>query len=547
MPTAIQPAGLAICLILLMVSHLHADEPARPNIILILADDMGYSDIGCFGGEIQTPNLDALAAQGTRMTQFYNAARCCPTRASLLTGLYPHQAGVGLMMADRKLPGYRGELNDKCVTLAEALGAGGYRTAMAGKWHLCHANIGNKAKVNHQSDEPFWKDKNGWPRQRGFQSFYGTIIGVEDYFDPFTLCRDNEVIASAPPKDFYYTDAISDEAVAQVRAGGTKPLFLYVAYTAPHWPLHAPEQDIKKYAGVYDIGWGKLREQRRRKLAELGIIKADTPLPPPEPEAKTWDDSPDHAWEARRMGVYAAQIDRIDQGIGRIMRALDEAGQADNTIVMFLSDNGGCAENVEESWFDIPTGTRDGRKVIVGNRADITPGGQESFQSYGPSWAMASNTPFRRYKHFVHEGGISTPFIVRWPGKIAAGRLEPEPAHVTDVMPTLLHAAQADYPAGKTPMQGNSLLGQLLQTGRFSQREFGWEHEGNRAFRRGDFKIVAERGQPWDLFNVAADRTESTNLAEQQPWVLVDLVKAYDEWAKRVGVEPWEIVNAKKP
>jgi arylsulfatase len=512
----------------------------RPNIVLILADDMGYSDAGCFGGEIRTPNIDSIAAQGVRMTQFYNAARCCPTRASLLTGLYPHQTGVGHMMGNRNLPGYEGQLNSRCVTLAEALAAAGYRTAMSGKWHVCRANV-RKAMVNHASTQPFWQDKSAWPRQRGFQSFYGTIIGVADYYDPFALVRDNEPIYDAPPKEFYYTDAITDEAVKQIRAGGARgaqPLFLYVAYTAPHWPLHAREEDIKKYADVYKDGWDKLRETRRRRMIELGLIDENTPLPPREPEAKAWQDSPNHEWEARRMGVYAAQIDRMDQGIGRILAALDETKQADDTIVVFLSDNGGCAENVQPDWFDIPTKTRDGRPIAVGNSPAVMPGAQETFQSYGPSWAMASNTPFRRYKHFVHEGGIATPLVMRWPGKIPAGSVDRAPRHVIDFMPTFLEAAGATYPADKPPPEGTSLLVDK------PTRTLCWEHEGNRAIRRDNWKLVAEHGKPWELYDLATDRTEIKNLATERADLVTELSAEYERWAKRTNVLGWEQVRA---
>ena len=520
-----------------------ANADTRPNIVLILADDLGYSDVGCFGGEIETPNIDRLAREGVRMTQFYNAARCCPTRASLLTGLYPHQAGVGHMMGNRGLPGYQGQLNDRCVTIAEALGSAGYRTAMAGKWHVCRATV-RKPMVNHASTQPFWQDKSAWPRQRGFQHFYGTIIGVVDFYDPFALVRENEPIYDPPPKDFYYTDAITDEAVKQIKLGARekKPSFLYVAYTAPHWPLHAREEDIKKYPNAYKDGWDKLRDARRQRMIDMKLIDENTPLPPREPEATAWDDSPDKEWEARRMAVYAAQVDRMDQGIGRILAAVDATKQGDNTIVVFLSDNGGCAENVQPDWFDIPTKTRDGRPIAVGNDPKVTPGGQESFQSYGPSWAMASNTPFRRYKHYVYEGGISTPFVMRWPGKVIAGSVDRTPRHVIDLMPTFLAAGEATYPPDKPQPEGMNLLQRSRRTG----RTLGWEHEGNRAVRRGDFKLVAEHGKPWELYDLSKDRTESNNLAGERQDIVRELSAEYDAWAKRTNVLPWDEVQEQK-
>jgi arylsulfatase len=513
----------------------------RPNIVLILADDMGYSDVGCFGGEIKTPNIDRIAAEGVRMTQFYNGARCCPTRAALLTGLYPQQAGIGHMMGNRGLPGYQGQLNDQCVTLAEVLSASGYRTAMAGKWHVCRATV-RKPMVNHASTQPFWVDKSAWPRQRGFGSYYGTIIGVVDFYDPFSLVRDNEPIYDPPPKDFYYTDAITDEAVKQIRAGADEktPFFLYVAHTAPHWPLHALEADITKYENVYKDGWDKLRETRLARMIEMGLVDANTKLPPREPEAKAWADAPNKEWEARRMAVYAAQIDRMDQGIGKILAALDETKQADNTIVIFLSDNGGCAEEVQPDWFDIPTKTRDGRAIAVGNNdPSVMPGPRESFLSYGPAWAMASNTPFRRYKHYVHEGGISTPMVMRWPGKIPVGSIDRTPRHVIDLLPTFAAAAEASYPADKPRPQGVHLL-------RMPQRTLGWEHEGNRAFRRGDMKLVAEHRKPWELYDLSTDRTESKNLAGERADVVRELSAEYDAWAQRTNVLPWDHVQKRR-
>ena len=531
-------AGVVLILATTSTRAPAAAAAQRPNIVLILADDMGYSDVGCFGGEIATLNIDRIAAQGVRMTQFYNNARCCPTRAALLTGLYPHQAGVGHMMGNRGLPGYEGQLNDQCVTLAEVLSAAGYRTAMAGKWHVCRATV-RKPMVNHASTQPFWVDKSAWPRQRGFQSYYGTIIGVNDFYDPFSLVRDNEPIYDPPPSDFYYTDAITDEAVKQIRAGekDDKPFFLYVAHTAPHWPLHALEADLRKYQDAYKDGWERLRETRLKRMIETGIVPPDTTLPTREPESEAWVDAPNKAWEARRMAVYAAQIDRMDQGIGKILAALDETKQADNTLLIFLSDNGGCAENVQRDWFDIPTKTRDGRAISVGNDdPNVEAGPQESFLSYGPSWAMASNTPFRRYKHYVHEGGISTPFAMRWPGKIDPGTIDRTPRHVIDFMPTFLEAAGATYPAGKQKPRGVSLLAN-------PDRTLGWEHEGNRAFRRGDMKIVAEHGKPWELYDLSTDRTESKDLAAERPELVRELSAAYDEWAKRTNVLPWDEVQ----
>src|SRR6185312_1165342 len=362
-------ALFSICCLPSQLRAADAKPAPRPNIVLIMADDMGYSDLGCYGSEIHTPNIDHLASQGVRWTQFYNCGRCCPTRASLLTGLYSHQAGVGQMIEDRGSPAYRGELNDQCVTLAEALRLAGYRCDMVGKWHVVHIRITGKEQVNHHNNDPFWFNKDNWPANRGFQSYYGTIIGVDDYFDPFTLTEGLTPIESAPPKGFYYTDAIADHAVGRIESDATanQPFFLYVAFTAPHWPLQAPPEDIEKYKDAYKEGWDKLHLTRHAKEVELGIVDPKCQLPPREPEARAWDAAPDHEWHARRMAVYAAQIDRLDQGVGRILKAIDDANIAENTLVIFLSDNGGCQEEVQPSWFDVCSATRDGRPVRVGD------------------------------------------------------------------------------------------------------------------------------------------------------------------------------------
>ncbi|UCD58014.1 MAG: sulfatase-like hydrolase/transferase, partial [Candidatus Hydrogenedentota bacterium] len=313
-------------------------KPLRPNIIIIMSDDMGYSDIGCYGSEISTPTLDALAADGLRFTRFYNTARCCPTRASLLTGLYPHQAGVGHMMADRGQDGYRGDLNRNCVTIAEVLKSAGYSTYACGKWHVTKKT---------RAEGP--QDKYNWPLQRGFERFYGTIHGAGSFWDPSTLVRDNTLIT--PPSDreyqpdepYYYTDAISDNAARFIRRHSrSKPFFMYVAYTAAHWPMHARPRDIAKYKGKYDAGYEPVRKARFEKMKELGVIKAEAKLSPPP---ASWGDIKDKKWEAACMEVYAAMIDSIDQGISRIVEALKDKGIFDNTLVFFLQDNGGCAES----------------------------------------------------------------------------------------------------------------------------------------------------------------------------------------------------------
>ena len=510
-------------------------DAAQPNIVLIMADDMGFSDLGCYGSEILTPNLDRLADRGLRFTQFYNTARCCPTRASLLTGLYPHQAGVGHMMSDWRKPGYRGNLGKDCVTLAEVLGSGGYRTMICGKWHVTrHTGPGDP--------------KHNWPLARGFEGFYGTLAGAGSYFDPVSLTRGNQQVRP-PEGEYYYTDAISDHAVEYIAesASSDRPFFLYVAYTAPHWPLHARAEDVARYKGKYAMGWDELRQGRHQRMIRKGIVRAKWPLVPRDGRVKPWLEVPFRQWHQRRMEVYAAQIDNMDRGIGRILEKLKQVGKEENTLVVFLADNGGCAEEIGSRWTGtgIPGKTRAGRAVLVGNNPRVMPGPEDTYQSYGVPWANASNTPFRRYKHWVHEGGIATPLIVRWPAVIkSGGRLAHQVGHVVDVMPTCLEAANIAYPTHHhghkiIPCQGESLmpifLGETRQRG-----PIFWEHEGNRAVRDGKWKLVSKFPGKWELYDIQADRTETNNLAEEFPAIADYMANLYKTWADRSNVEPWD-------
>jgi arylsulfatase A-like enzyme len=509
----------------------------RPNIILIMADDMGFSDLGCYGSEIATPNLDRLAARGIRFTHMSNNARCCPTRASLLTGLYPHQTGIGHMTTDQNQPGYRGDLNRECVTIAEALRPAGYRTLMSGKWHVT------------LNDEAHKTDKHNWPLQRGFDRYFGTIIGAGSYFDPIMLTRDNEPIR-AEAKGFYYTDAITDNALKFIdeSAGKDQPFFLYTAYTSPHWPLHALPEDIRKYEDRYKGGWDALRQERHRRMIEMGIVDKRWPLTPRDPRVPAWAAEPNKEWQARRMAVYAAQIDRMDQGIGRILRALDERKVADNTLVLFLADNGGCAEEILPSWKQdfIPSLTRDGRRPVQrGNDPKVMPGPEETYQSYGIPWANASNTPFRLYKHWIHEGGISTPLIARWPNGIKQpGSITHQAGHIIDIMATCVDVAGTSYPASYggqkiKPLEGQSLAPILRGEERKPYTNF-WEHEGNRAVRQGKWKLVSRFPDTWELYDLEADRTEMNNLAGANPSLVKELSSLWDAWARRSNVRPWE-------
>jgi arylsulfatase A-like enzyme len=554
----------AICL--LWPSLLIAAE--KPNIVVIMSDDMGYSDLGCYGGEINTPNLDGLAKEGLRFTQFYNTGRCCPTRASLLTGLYPHQAGVGHMMSDYGLPEYQGQLNQKCLTLAEGVKTAGYRTYMIGKWHV--------TPYKGKRTDP---DRSNWPLQRGFDRFFGTIHGAGSFFDPNSLTRDNTHITPdndpeyKPDGTWYYTDAISDNTVRYIKDHAKdnpdKPFLAYVAFTAAHWPMHALPEDIAKYDGQYDGGYTPTRAARVAKLKKLGLLSADWDL---TPQAGDWDAVKEKEWESACMEVYAAMIDNMDQGIGRIVRALRETDQLDNTLILFLQDNGGCAEGFgrgkvtgplkrpdqptlppmgkdELQTNMVPPQSRDGYPLRRGD--GVMPGPPETEIGYGRNWANVSNTPFREYKHWVHEGGISTPLIAHWPKgmRIAKsphitrspeGALYHQPSHLIDIMATCLDLAGAPYPQEKIPVEGTTLKPAF--TGSALQRDepIFWEHEGNRAVRDGQWKLVAKGVKgPWELYDMAKDRTEMHNLVATKPELTARMAKQYDQWAKERGVVPF--------
>ncbi|HOC56135.1 MAG TPA: arylsulfatase [Verrucomicrobiota bacterium] len=501
-------------------SAVAATAGPRPNIAVILVDDMGFSDLGCYGSEIPTPNLDKLAARGLRFTQFYNTGRCCPTRASLLTGLYPHQAGVGHMVTDRKQPGYRGNLNDRCVTIAEVLRGAGYRTAMAGKWH-----------VTRYTEPTVEAEKANWPRQRGFDHYFGVIKGTANYFRPDSLARENEHI-QPPPDGFYTTDAFVDNAIKFIDDGDkSKPFFLYLAFNAPHFPLMAPAEEIAKFRGKYRVGWDKLRERRHARQIELGIVDKAWPMAPRPPEVNPWEsltpaqqDRFDHI-----MAIYAAVVTRMDAAVGRFVEGLRQRRALDNTLILFLSDNGGNAE----------TGP-DGRYV------GQNPGSEDSNVFCGQSWATLLNTPFRRYKHYNHEGGISTPLIAHWPARISSGgQLRAQPGHLVDIMATCVDVAGATYPKqfqGKAiqPMEGRSLLPAFENQLIIQRDALFWEHEGNAAVRVADWKLVRMgRNSPWELYDLKADRTEQHDLAAAQPERVKELAARWDAWAERAQVKPY--------
>ena len=532
---------------------------SRPNVIIVMADDMGWSDIGCYGSEIETPNLDRLAKNGLRFTQFYNTGRCCPTRASLLTGTYPHQAGIGHMMNDTGLPGYKGDLGTDVQTIAEVLKPAKYSTYLSGKWHVT-------PKVTPGSSQ------HNWPRQRGFDRFYGTIHGAGSFFDPNSLTRGNTLISPYADKEyepevFYYTDAINDHATRFINEHkGDDPFFLYVAHTAPHWPMHALPEDMEKYKGRYDDGWEVIRQARYQRQLEMGLIDPKWKLSPRDAEA--WKDAKNKEWEIRLMEAYAAMVDRLDQGLGKVIGALEKRKMLDNTLIMFIADNGGCAEGMgrkegiqykdsdpeilkpmkaTDLQMDmIPKRTRDG--VVMKQGTEVMTGGADTYHGYGKAWANVSNTPFREYKHWVHEGGISTPLVAHWPKGISAklrGKFEHQPAHLIDLMATCVDLAKADYPKevkGQkiVPMQGVSLKPTF--SGKAIKREdpIYWEHEGNRAIRIGKWKLVAKGANgAWELYDLDADRSELNDLSEKHPQRAKEMADQWEAWAIEAKAKPW--------
>lgn len=521
----------------------------KPNIIVILVDDMGYSDIGCYGGEIKTPHLDRLAANGARFTQFYNTSRCCPTRASLLTGLYSHQAGVGLMTGHTNRPGYKGRLMpDRCATIAQVLKSTGYSTYMIGKWHL-------GIRPGEQ------------PLDWGFDRFYGCLEGALSYFhpgDPSAYPGDKTGIRHITldrkrvelDKNFYATDRFTDYAINFLKEHHQKneenPFFLYLAYNAPHWPLQALPEDIAKYEDTYQLGWDEIRRQRYRRQTDFGLIDPKTVKLTKRFEgipAKThwreygggqvpaWNDLSDAQKRdlAKRMAVYAAMVDRVDQGIGRLLDTLRETKSLEDTVIFFLADNGGALGGT-------PTGfNRFECKDLVKYGTD------QSFISYGTGWANASNTPYRMVKCFVHEGGIATPLIVHWPRglKVEKGSFVRTPGHLVDIMTTCVDLANAKYPKTRgehtlIPMEGTSLL-PLLQDrpGDYQSHEsLFWEHTDNKAVRHEKWKLVSIEKGKWELYDMDKDRSETNNVASEHPEIVSELSGMYKDWANRAMVSP---------
>jgi arylsulfatase A-like enzyme len=500
----------------------------RPNIIIILADDMGYSDIGCWGSETQTPNLDAMAKGGLRMTQFYNASRCCPTRASLLTGLYQHQAGVGDMVNTRAESAYQGYLNQNCVTIAEALKLGGYNTYMAGKWHVGQA-------PEH------------WPVKRGFDHHFGLIDGASSYFNPTMPYRPKQKLTIAlddkeftPGSNWYSTDEYGKYAVKYIEDNQKtkKPFFLYMAFTSPHWPVQALPEDIAKYKGKYMKGWDKLREERLARQKAMDILPQSTQLSPRDKSIPEWDSLTPEEKERfdTKMAVYAAMVDRMDQNIGKIRAKLKQLHQDKNTIIMFLSDNGASSESIKGPGFT--------PEVLVANNKPASD--PTSFTAYETLGANVSNTPFRLYKHWEYEGGTATPFIAYYPGVVKAGGFSNQPAHIVDLMATCLDYARVKYPKtyhgnNITPTEGVSLKPLLNGHLWEGAGTLFFEHEGNRAVRQGQWKLVSQKPEnKWELYNISTDRGEQNDVSAQHPDIVKNLETMYNQWATRVGVIPFE-------
>jgi len=530
----------------------HCSAAERPNIIVILADDLGYSDLGCYGGEIHTPNIDSLAAGGVRLTQVYNSARCCPSRASLMTGLYPSQAGIGDFTTNKpsrdRGPGYLGRLNDQCATIAEVLKPSGYGCYYVGKWHM------------HQETGPI---------KRGFDEFYGYTRDHShdqhdaDYYIRLPVGRQKEIDPSAD--DFYATDVFNEYAVNFIQKGQQtgKPWFLFLGHSSPHFPVQAPADRADKYDDIYRRGWDVLREERYARMQELGLVDGSqwklTPrsIVPVDRDdiANGYSGQENPAWDsldedrrhdlARRMAVFAAMVEGVDKGVGQIVHHLKQTDDLDNTLILFLSDNGACYE-----WgpFGFDGRSRTGETILRTGDDLRSIGGRGTHQAYGSAWANLGNTPFRLYKHFTHEGGISTPFIAHWPRGIAK-REEwvRDPAHVMDIMPTLLEVAEAKYPQqlkgnDLTPLEGVSLL-PAMRGERLAERSIGFDHQAAHALRRGDWKILYPKRMPhdlkWELYNIAQDRCEMNNLADEEPERVKAMTAEWEQWARHVGVT-WE-------
>jgi arylsulfatase A-like enzyme len=510
----------------------------KPNIMIIMTDDMGYSDIGCYGGEIETPNIDGLAQNGLRFTQFYTNARCCPTRASLMTGLYAHQVGLT----------FNGNsLTTDNVTIAEALKQVGYNTGMTGKWHLSRTQARSSHEeqldwLAHQADYGDFAPLGSYPSNRGFDQHYGVIWGVVNFFDPFSLVHNEDPIPTVPD-DFYFTDYVTDKTIDLIDAFSAdkeNPFFLYVAHAAPHWPLHALPEDIAKYDGVYDDGWDVLRDERYNRMIEMGLFDPDILPEAPNESHRTWADEPDKVKQADNMEVHAAMVDRVDQGIGRVIDKLKATGEYDNTIIFFFSDNGASYEGGYPPGFDRPGYTRESEEIHVNTD---NPGPETTWNYLGNGWAGALNAPFRYWKTEAFAGGICTPMVVHWPNGLQTqpGSLTNQVGHVIDILPTCLDLAGASYPSTYNgnevqPMEGESLIDIINGGTRIQPEAFYFEHEGGRGLIAGTWKLVALDGGPWQLYDLSTDLSETINLSADYPEKVDELKEMWNQWAEKVGL-----------
>ncbi len=542
----------ASAILLLSATLLAAAESRRPNVLVILADDLGYSDLGCYGGEIPTPNIDRLAKLGVRFEKCTNSARCCPTRASLITGLHPHEAGIGDFVtakpSPKRGPAYTGHLLDNNITIPELLKQSGYSTWMVGKWHMGSPG----------------------PIQRGFDAYYGfknLQAHSNDQWDSADYAR---LPASTPaelsyaPGKFYVTDVFTDyalEFLRQARTTKDKPWFLYLAHSSPHFPVQAPKESIDRHMATYRRGWDVLRAERFTRMKALGLVSADAVLPPlsmvpveangaiangysgkPNP---SWDSLPADRREdlARRMATFAAMVEHVDQGVGRLLADLEQHGELANTLILFTSDNGACYE-----WgpFGFDGVSRSGQNDLHVGESLAGMGQAGTHSSYGSAWANLGNTPLNLYKHFCNEGGISSPLIVSWPATLKPSvAWIRSSAHVMDFLPTIAAAAGATYPAERAgkpilPSSGRSLLPDLRGEPT-PERGIPTAHEGARGYRLGNWKIVWGKRQAapvaWQLFDLSKDPSEQHDLAEQRPEKLKELADAWMAWAKRCGVD----------
>lgn len=493
-----------------------AESRRYTDIVIIMADDMGYSDLGCYGSEIHTPHLDSLAASGLRSTRFYNNAKCYPSRASLLTGMYPHKTGLGRHILHLNKPKeatgpFQGWLSEGTITIAEALKTRPYKSYMSGKWHV-------------------GENPEDWPLKRGFDGYFGLISGASSYYEIIggqkrvrQMVLENE-LWTPPDSGFYLTDAISDYAAKRIETAPLDSgLFIYVAYTAPHWPLHALEEDIQKYEGIYDVGWDTIRQRRLDKMKALNLVKSPSQLSPKPGSIPNWESVGNKQEWARKMAVYAAMIDRMDQGVGRIVKALKKRGNFENTLIIFLSDNGASSENIA------------GRKL---HNPKATIGSRGSYLSYEEPWANVSNAPFLRYKLELEEGGIATPLIASWPKLIEPRYINDHYiGHISDFFPTIMDITATDLSQDYvTEIDGKSMMPLFTGAASFGHDTLFWEYQNRKAIMARNWKLIQGKSGAWKLYDLSTDRIEQQDLSLVYPDKVDSLAKSYQQWTEKIGI-----------